>query len=447
MLVAILFSLCASEAVIVNNHIERRYQIEDNLITVSLTAEITNQGDKSTNEYYFAVTHREGQFIGHTTASLVKKDARNFENSLPITRFGDEFKVDLKRQIDPGDTVTVYFTYTLGDYFLFLKKNIKLNQKIGLYFNTSKFYFSPRYKTLTSSLEVNGIMKSQIQTHTADDNLKITSSSLSLPQLTNNDGSVFEIEFTTSKSLPRINLLNARTEVSHWGKTKQSLYYDITNAGPKFVGEFNRIDFTTQSPCYIQQLQITPPEGASDFWGSDEAGLLEKELHYSNGQLEIPLRGPMLSSWGATFSTGWTINTDKFVSGHFHFNAPLLNPFIPAPLTEATHEIVLPEGAKVTKVSVPIDANVTQFTEVHNLDLNGRTVIRIEVQNISSEDVVPIDIEYRLFFYNNYLKIALLTFAFSVLFCGIIIFRRIDCGISVAPNVENENASEKPKTD
>ena len=152
---------------------------------------------------------------------------------------------------------------------------------------------------------------------------------------------------------------------------------------------------------------MRPPSGSYNFWASDESGLLQKEMHLNGDTLEIPLRGPMLSSWKATFTVGWTIDTAKFVSGHYSYTAPLLTPFITAPVTEATAEIILPEGAKVKNVSVPVDANVTQLTEVHNLDLNGRLVIRIEVSNLASEDNVPIKIDYSLDYSYNFLKILL----------------------------------------
>ncbi|OHT02875.1 Ribophorin I family protein [Tritrichomonas foetus] len=436
MLVAFFLSAALAAPNLVNTNVQRRYLIRDNLITVTVTADVQNDGDQSVREYAFSVTPREAAHIGRTVSSFSRKLSRSFEESLPIKREGNDFIVDLKREIAPGESVTIYFTYTLGDYFLFLRQKIQLNQKFGLYFNTTKFYHS-RYPTSSSSLSIDGISKSQIIKKTEDALLKVMSSSLQLNSLTEDDGKDFEVEYTTARSLPRIDEINSRTVVSHWGKTKQSSFYSITNAGPKFVGEFNRIDFTQNSPCYLQNLMMTPPEGAYNFWATDESGQLQKDMELRGKELEIPLRGPMLSSWKATFTVGWTIDTSKFVSHHFRYRAPLLTPFISAPVRDVSAEIILPEGAKIEQVTVPIDANVTQFSEVQNLDLNGRVVVRIEVHNLSSDDEIPVTITYKLDYLANFLKIICLTAAFSILFCGIIIFRRIDCGINVS----------KPKTD
>lgn len=429
------FSLASAASKFVNTDIQRQYSINQNLITVAVTAEVTNKGDQSAREYTFSVTPREAQYIGHTTASFIRKNARSFENSLKITNNGNNFIVDLNREVAPGESFTIFFAYTLGDYFRFVRQKVSLNQKMQLYFATSRYYNSP-YETLKSTIHIKGISKGQILKKTEDPELTVQTNLIKLSVdhseiNDNNKNDLFEVEFQTSGSLPRIDVINSRTVVSHWGKTKQSAFYSITNAGPKFVGEFNRIDFTQQSPCYLQNLDMRPPSGSYNFWASDESGLLQKDMYLHGDSLEIPLRGPMLSSWKATFTVGWTIDTAKFVSGHYTYTAPLLTPFITAPVTEATAEIILPEGAKVKNVSVPVDANVTQLTEVHNLDFNGRVVIRIEIDNLSSEDIVPIKIDYSLDYSYNFLKILLLGSAFSVFFCGIAIFRRLDFSIKV----------------
>ena len=420
---------------IVNDHVERTYKINQNLITVTVTARFTNQGKEPINEYAFSVTPREGLCIGKTTASFNEQSARSFLHSLSTRRDGDNFYVNLGRQVIPDETVTLVFVYTLGDYFRFLRQTIQLNQKIGLYFSTSKYYLS-NYQTTQSKITIEGITKSQILSKPNDPDLKVQTNQISIHYdqssiSASENTELFEIEFTTSGSLPRIDEINSRTVVSHWGKTKQSAFYSITNAGPKFVGEFNRIDFTPQSPCFLQNLNMVPPKGAYNFWADDESGQLQKEMNLQGNNLEIPLRGPMLSSWKATFTVGWTMNTDTVISGHYRYNAPLLTPFIAAPVSKASAEIILPEGAQVTRVSVPVWANFSELTEVHNLDLHGRLVIRIEAEQLASKDIIPITIEYTLDYSFNFLKILLLGAAFSVIFCGIAISRRIDLSITV----------------
>ncbi|KAH0785233.1 dolichyl-diphosphooligosaccharide--protein glycosyltransferase subunit 1A [Histomonas meleagridis] len=432
MLALFLFPFALSEADLINNAVNRKYQIQDDLIIVTVTAKVYNQGT-SCSSYTFTIPERENEHIGHTTASFTSNNIRSFDKSLPISVNGNEYTVDLKKSIPTGEEFTLYFSYTLGDYLLFTKQKVALNQRIQLYFNTTKF-FKSKYQTKKSSLSIVGIPRSSITTpkHVLEDSgVRMQSSMIILNDLTSDDGSDFEIEFTTSHPMLRVDKIISQTSVSHWGKTKQKAFYSITNAGPKFTGEFNRIDFNPRTtPCFTQSIEMRPPEGARNFWASDESGLLQKELHLTGNDLLIPLRGPMLSSWKATFTAGWTVDTSVFVSGGYRFKAPLIPKSVSAPVTEVVAEFVLPEGVEVVDVQVPIDANVTKFIEPHNLDLNGRTVVRIETNHLSTEDDVPIIIDYKLGSYYHFLKILTLSVAFTIVFVAIIVARRFDCSIS-----------------
>ncbi|KAH0785774.1 dolichyl-diphosphooligosaccharide--protein glycosyltransferase subunit 1A [Histomonas meleagridis] len=428
----LLFTFALSETNIINTEVNRKYSIKDDLIVVNVLVKVLNQGEPF-SKYTFTIPDRENQHIGHTTASFSTNNIRSFDKSLPISVNGNEYTVDLQKEIPNGEEFTLYFSYTLGDYLLFIKQKVSLNQRIQLYFNTTKF-FKSKYETRKSSLSISGIPKASITTpkHILEDSgIRIQSSMIILKDLTNDDGSDFEIEFTTSRPMIRIDQIISQTTVSHWGKTKQKAFYSVTNAGPKFTGEFNRIDFNPRTtPCFTQSIEMRPPKGARNFWASDESGLLQKELSLTGDNLLIPLRGPMLSSWKATFTAGWTIDTSVFVSGGYRFESPLITKCVSAPVTEVVAEFVLPEGAVVVDVQVPIDANVTKFIQPHNLDLNGRTVVRIEADHLSTEDDVPVVISYHLSAHYHFLKILTLSVAFVIVFVAIIVARRFDCGIA-----------------
>jgi hypothetical protein len=183
------------------------------------------------------------------------------------------------------------------------------------------------------------------------------------------------------------------TSVSHWGKSKQSIFYEVENSGPKFVGEFNRIDFTTNSPCYIHKVTLTPPQGAYGFWAHDDGGQLQHTIPTYRKDIDIPLRGPMMSSWRATFTTGWTANIDTFVSGSYLFQADLIVPTFVAPIRAVTAKFILPHGADIRKVEIPIATNVIRSIQLANLDLRGRVVVIVEAANLVSTDRIPVTID------------------------------------------------------
>jgi hypothetical protein len=428
-MLSVLFISASAAGSLVNTHIDRTYNVHDNLIIVAVKAEIQNSGSAPVSTYQYRLTPRESGHAGIFLASTERKKNRDFTSQLPVRQVGSLYTIELTSPIRPGESQTLYISYTLGNYFLFLKPTIQLNQRIGLFFNTSLYYQGP-YDTHRSSLTIEGISKSVILRKTEVAGLRLLSNTISITDLTDPSNDDFEVEFSTSKALPLINSVHSRTTISHWGQSKQQLFYDITNAGPKFVGEFNRIDFTSNTPCYLQTVTLRPPSGASHFWARDEGGQLQREIPYrSSGELEVPLRGPMLSSWKATFTVGWTVKTAAFVSGNFRFQSELLVGSLAAPITKVTAEIVLPEGARIKSTNLPIPANITQYNEIHSLDWNGRVVVHIETEAVTSKDVIPLTIEYELPPLANFEKIGLLIGAFALVFVAITIGRRIDLGI------------------
>jgi hypothetical protein len=423
---------CTATSVLSNVDVQRKYVVADNLISVSVLAEVHNSGDSPETVYPYRLTPREGAHAGIFIASSDRAEHRDFKSLLTVTRQDSQnYLVTLPSPLAPGKTQIIYLSYTLGNYFLFLKPTIQLNQRIGLFFNTTLFYQGP-IETRKSSLTIDGISKSSISRKSSPSGLKVSGTTLSIFDLTVATPEDFEVEFATSRPLPYIATIQSRTSVSHWGRSKQSAYYEVQNAGPKFVGEFNRIDFRQDSPCFIQSVPLRPPAGASNFWARDEGGQLEREIPYTgNGELLIPLRGPMMSSWKATFTTGWTLRTSVFVSGGYVFKSDLIVGGLAAPIGKVTADIILPEGAKITDVQIPIPVNQTTYREIQSLDWDGRVVVHIEAENLASRDRIPVKIEYQLAGSENFKKIGLLAGAFSVIFLAITLGRKIDCGIHV----------------
>jgi hypothetical protein len=411
-------------------NIERKYVVQNNLITVFATVEFRNDGPSSVSTVSYCLTPRETKHVGLITASFHRRATHDFASSLPLKRDGSLVTVTLVQPLDMGKLVTLYFVYTLGSYFLFLKPTVGLNQRIGLFFNTTQYYRGP-YPTEQSSLVVEGIQRASVIRHSDHPNVRWSQNDLEVSTSTTAIDHDFEVEFLTDKSLQSILRLDATTSVSHWGKSKQSIFYEVENSGPKFVGEFNRIDFSRSSPCHLQEVPLTPPRGAYGFWAHDEGGQLQRNIPTDGTNIIIPLRGPMMSSWRATFTTGWTINTDAFVSGHYVFQTDLIVPTFPAPIRTVTARFILPEGADIRKVEIPIAANVTRSIELANLDLRGRVVVTVETANLASTDRIPVIIDYQLGRGQNFLKIALLSLASCAIFLGIVGAHRIDLGITV----------------
>jgi hypothetical protein len=219
----VLLSIAASEG-LVNSHVQRTYHIQDNLITVSVTADFMNDGPTVVNSVDYILTARELSHVGLITASVQRQHARDFNLTLPIKRDGTRLAISLPQPLDVASNVTVYITFTLGGHFLFLRPTISLNQQIFLLFNTSLFYQGP-YPTLTSTLIIEGINYNWIIRKTENRNSQYLESygqepRIEVNSLTQPTTDDFELEFRTARSLPAISRISSRTFISHWGKSK-----------------------------------------------------------------------------------------------------------------------------------------------------------------------------------------------------------------------------------
>ena len=207
---------------------------------------------------------------------------------------------------------------------------------------------------------------------------------------------------------------------------------EIINAGPKFIGEFNRIDFTQNTPCFLNNIPVQPPKTSFNFWANDESGQLQRDIILTGGNLDIPLRGPMLSSWKTTFTVGWTLPTSSFINNNYILNLPLFPKTMPSSISEIQSKFILPEGSEILSIEIPsmINAIINTTKEIFNLDFKGRPVIEIKAIKQSTIDTTSVIIKYKLENKFNYLKIIYLSISFSLIFLSIVIFRRIDFKIT-----------------
>ena len=434
-MLAALFSLSLAAANIQNTMVNRQYKINDDLIVVTLEISFKNLGEKPVSEYVLSFDEREKRFMNTLIVTANRKTCRNAGKSFEISEENGNKIVHLPKPIESGEERTIFVGYTLGQYLLFTTEEITLkNMRIECFFNTTVGFVSP-YETVESSLEISGVTKNTITRLANIEGLKQKTATVTLGPITkapkNNE---FFMEYFTYKALPYVTVINTTTTVSHWGNTKQEAFVEVHNNGPKFSGEFNRIDFKDSSNCYIQNIPVRPPKGSYNFWANDESGQLQREIRLIQNDLDAPLRGPMLPSWKATFTIGWTVSTSHFVKDKYVFTAPLFPRTFGekgSSVSLAHSEFIFPEGAIIKKVNVPsaIHAKISETEKVCNLDFKGRKAVEIEAEHLASVDDYTISIEYELEDKFALYKIAYLSLGFGIVFFAIVILRHIDLSI------------------
>ena len=425
---------------IINDEVLKSYRIQGGLVTVTLEISFSNQGDNEIQKYDFVIPEEESSKVGIVYASTLPIKRRSIKHDLTYEQSGNKYTFELKKPLWKGESDQIYISYTLSNYLLFLHSSIRLNQRISLYFGCNTSFFSP-YETYKYKINIYGIYKSLITNISSLPRISQITSGVSLgPYLKDETPKgPLEIEFTTSHSLLRIQAYRVRTLVSHWAFSGQEIFVDAKNDGPQFKGEFNRIDFSDITPCVLKSIPLTVPKNSKKFFASDESGLLQKELTATNNVLEIPLRGPVLSSWHATFTAGWKMPTNSIISkkkdGNYLLSSSLFPATDIATLDSVSHDFILPEGSKVINVNIPCDSNITSRIEVENMDFKGRTIVNISINRIlSTSDNIKVTIEYKLPLFGPWYKMFYLWTLFGITFISIVLFRRINCDLNIRKN-------------
>jgi len=143
-----------------------------------------------------------------------------------------------------------------------------------------------------------------------------------------------------------------------------------------------------------------------------------------------------MSSWHATFTTGWKTPTqnlvDQIEGNKYVLKTKLFPKTDIAPIDHVSHMFILPEGASVTNIDIPIEAEIERKVQPLNMDFKGRTMINISIRNaISTTDNIEVKIEYSLPTISVWYSMFYLWLFFGIIFISFVLFRHINCSINI----------------
>jgi len=225
---------------------------------------------------------------------------------------------------------------------------------------------------------------------------------------------------------------------------------------PLSRARFSRFDFQRNpqsSPSAVLELVEILPTGAADVYYRDDIGNISTStFRTSTKGLEFHIipRFPLFGGWKNNFYTGYNLPleaylyTEKSDSSAFVLNSTFSTDIAELVIDELVVKIILPEGAKDARVTVPFPVD-TQSTEKHYtyLDTTGRTVLVIEKRNAVREHNQYFQVHYtysRLSMLQEPLLVAGALFAF---FLAVIFYVRFEVSITKVdkPAVDLKSAS------
>lgn len=294
---------------------------------------------------------------------------------------------------------------------------------------------------------------------TTDNGLKYINNNPVSPMTTTN----LKLHFVNNFPRLVITSLERRVTISHWhGSIQVEEFYDVTNASPKLLSEFSRVDYGhsfyrsgTVHP--LQNIHILLPKDSYFVSYRDEVGNistshLKPEQDYEF--LEISPRYPVFGGWNFSFELSYYIPMDKNVTYQdsdsvYHFDMQLAHLFNDVHAQKFAMEVVLPDGSDIVRIRTPAHHHQRKdriYTRWSYLDVFGRPCYRLEMDNLVRDAIDLLHIEYQYSFFDMMSKLILLIGFFFTMFIILVIYQRIKFPVFPDKFLQMEKYNEAPKS-
>lgn len=205
-----------------------------------------------------------------------------------------------------------------------------------------------------------------------------------------------------------------------WTGVSERLDFRVSNGGAKMRGSFSRFHHLQGGFVKaINDFNVVLPREAADVYYRDEIGNISTSsvsrdtavpsqnlLPQGFGGLEgtvlnaVP-RYPLLGGWKATFELGYTVpwgsQVQRLSGGRHRLTTLYGSPLFPVTVGELELRIVLPEGARNPRLSLPhglTGVEVSEDTKVTWFDVHGRPVVVLRGKDLIEDHRVPLTVEF-----------------------------------------------------
>ncbi|KAF8073141.1 OST1A [Scenedesmus sp. PABB004] len=290
-----------------------------------------------------------------------------------------------------------------------------------------------------------------------------------------------KVHFAHDRPFKRINSLVREIEVSHWGNIYVEEVYEIQNAGAEHTGKFSRLNYA-HSPngkgnsfpvrrlssgrgrrplpprararaapadararaCARRRLAgpqdvvARLPGPAHSLYYKDIIGNISSSdtTHSpSETSIEIRLRYPLMGGWKTDFTLGYSLPLEGFLyrrpKGKLRLLMDFSTSFDDVWVERLTTRVVLPEGAKNIKPTLPFDGVEQGWDKKFTyLDTAGRPTLVLTKANVVPEHNKPFAVDYAFTFGAMMREPLLLISVFAAFFAAVSLYNRLDFTIT-----------------
>lgn len=413
----------------------RTIDLTKSYVKESLAVIIENISKEPQSLYYLPVE-------SNTTYSFLEAQIKGKDSSsgtgVKVMRDEAAWQIVLDKPTPPGEKLTLTIASVKLQRLAPSPSKIDQNAKQYLQFTASRyipsFYVSEKEKTKIKLPSAD--IPSFTQGGERQGNVLVYGP---FESVSSNAQDNVSVRFEHTSPISTIKYFERDIEISHWGgNIAFEQRYALTNDGANLKAQFDRIAFA-QSAFYnpqssaIKNLVLPLPIGTRDAYFTDEIGNVSTSKFRSSSKeanLELKPRYPIFGGWNYTFTVGWNNDLTRFLSktGSTYFlQVPFIEGADDLNYVDSKIRVILPEGAKMIKVSCPVPINAEQqYKHKTFMDTIGRSVVQLDAQNLVSEKArQQMTIEYEYGGLSVYRKPLVVITALSGLFTASAVLSKV----------------------
>ncbi|XP_014669054.1 PREDICTED: dolichyl-diphosphooligosaccharide--protein glycosyltransferase subunit 1-like [Priapulus caudatus] len=451
--IAVLLSLCwtANQDQIVDSlvisKVDRDIDLTSQLVKISHTISLENNGKTGVRSFLFAVEPSSGNHLSFIGA-MSKGDEEGDVEPLDVSRttVSEEkdkifFRIKLKDSLGAGKSTSVdvetVFTHFLHPY----PSSITQSEHQLVLFTGNAYFYSP-YKTVTQKTLVK-LASSTIESYSKVKPVSLSESEITYGPYENTEPfreEELKVHYENGTPFLSVTSLNRLIEVSHWGNIAVEENVEIRHTGAILKGPFSRYEYQKDKSGFnsVWSFKTLLPASAADVYYRDEIGNIStSHLRELVDSVEVDLRPrfPLFGGWKTKYMIGYNLPSyeylfnegDKYVL-RIRFVDHIYDD---QQIDQAYLRVILPEGAENIELKTPFEVFQGKIERHFTyLDYYGRPVVTAHKSDLVEQQIQDFEVHYTFKKWRLLMEPLMVVVAFYLMFAAVIIWVRLDFSIS-----------------
>jgi oligosaccharyltransferase complex subunit alpha (ribophorin I) len=427
---------------IVAQDVTRDVNLQSQLAKIDTFVKFRNNRDRSVDSIYVAIPNEYTPYLSLLVVrddDLELKVTRAVNPTVEKAHNATLYVVALAKPLEKGGLVELTITEIYWKRMMFLPQQIQIFEDQLVVFEDYTNFFTPY--AAADQKSIFKIAGSIISYSDYDGNVR--GKNIEYIYQTETDAFTrrpVRIHFENNNPFSVFKNVTKVIEISHWGNIAVEEWYELTNDGAKFTGEYSRVDFNNfRSDSGKNALKSLKAKLPYHTWGlhyRDEIGNVSTSKASRQGDnviMEMQPRFPLLGGWKSNWVLSYNLPTKQYLNQEisddkkfvlkqkFGFSVDKIL------CEDYTLKIIFPEGAKNLNLDLPFDVDGKSETKTYSyLDFWGRPTLIIRKKNVLDHHAQQFTASYTFESTNMLIEPFYLLAGLLALFAALIFVGRID---------------------